>query len=301
VSAAAPVSTPGIDRSGLAKATEVAVSERRAAALAGPSASAASRPMPRVLWVAYAVAVVVCLFLLGSLIARLGEEGGPHEEESAQIVRGSGEGPGEPPDEIPPVVPPVDPPVEPPVDPPVEPPVGPPERPLPPDAGPVEGLPDPAVAPGEGGPPVILDGADPAHVAGTAEGSWLLVFGPASDPEDAETIRAADELHRRLRGGAARVLLVVPRASFEESPGVLASPEAIRARLRTFGAASDLPVLLDPAAEGKYGTRLRTALKVRREVAALLLRSGREEQRTSTPEGVFTVPTLSEIARAAIR
>jgi hypothetical protein len=165
---------------------------------------------------------------------------------------------------------------------------------------PIEGLPAPPPHPGDKGPPIFTDGTTAGWEARLRQGVWLLVFAPTTGDRASTTVRAVDELHRRLRPTGVEVILVASRNEFADESERLLEPDAIVARLRALGATSDLPTLLDPEVGGPYRTAVRASLRAKRDLVALLLAHGREQGRTTPPDGVFTVSTLADLAKRAI-
>ena len=143
----------------------------------------------------------------------------------------------------------------------------------------------PAAVPAEGdrASADLLGGASAdAALPGLTHGTTLLVFAPVSRAVGLETAALATDLHRRLRGTGLRVALVLPREQVVSGRDI--DPVRLQHTLDALGAHGDVPVLLDPPDASGSGRLRRRFWRVTDEVAAVLVKDGREEVRVAPNE-----------------
>jgi hypothetical protein len=187
-----------------------------------------------------------------------------------------------------------------------EPPIEAARPPTPPPEGGPEGLdpitglpPYPPIDPElDGRPPVVIDGAEPGWDARLAKGPWLLVFAsPGSEAGDV-TLRAAYNLHRRLRGSGVNVAAVIPRSVVAES-GALPWGGELTATLANVRLKDGMTVLLDPDAAGQAAIR-GTKYALGSDVGVVVLKDGRMNTLSVPPEGGMPLHRMLPIARRAL-
>lgn len=144
--------------------------------------------------------------------------------------------------------------------------------------------------------PVVLGpGPAPGLEVPWSRGGALLVFADPSTDAGKKTAALAVELHRRLRGRDARVVLVVPRASVST-----VDADAIPASLRESGVTADVLVWLD--GEGAASLR-RSVFAVPESSAALWLEDGVEEMRVvpPAPDAALSRTHAAPLVRALVQ
>jgi formylglycine-generating enzyme required for sulfatase activity len=158
-----------------------------------------------------------------------------------------------------------------------------------PDVGPP--LPAPLPAPGDHEAPHVSDGAAPRSVLLSPESrSTILVFARPDDEPGRATATLALDLHKRLRGRDAEVVLVVPRESV--TPRGDAS-EAVGS-LERAGIVGDLRVHLDA------GGRVRETFRAGEGNAAVLVRDGVVVLRARTGDRPLTLVRVKALVLEAL-
>jgi hypothetical protein len=164
----------------------------------------------------------------------------------------------------------------------------------------VPGLPDVRPSDGDLARPRVTDGAAADWYGLVRHGQWIVVFARTPQAGALSSIRAANNLHRRLRDTGVNVLLVLPRKDFEDGQGALRTADEIQNLLAQYGATVDVRVLLDPSTSDAHGSAARGKWRVKRDVSAIYLAKGVLEKRTSPPDGAFTIDSLVDITRTAL-
>jgi hypothetical protein len=127
----------------------------------------------------------------------------------------------------------------------------------------------------------------------------LLVFSDGTAGPGSRAAKLAVEMHRRLRGSATRVVLVVPRETVTSEAA--ADDALLKEQLRGMGVVSDIAVLLDTADDNGPGHRRRTQWQMKDRIGAILLRDGVEWMRVTLPSSADSLlrEHLAALVRAA--
>jgi hypothetical protein len=166
------------------------------------------------------------------------------------------------------------------------------------------GLPDPAPAQGE--PSIyfvdpVSNGSLSGALGALSRGPVVAIFAKPGTTAGDESAALAAEVHRRLHGLAAKVLLVVPRESVAGSAAA-DQVQAARAALSKAGVEGDVAVALDPTSAFRRARRLPGD-----DPVAILLLDGREVLRASPVESDEPLllshvgPLVSEAMKSAPR